>query len=501
MTPTLRRAGLLALAVALLQGCGGDDPAPPPVATETRPHDARTFTINEAALRATLSTTEAAQLGGNGAFVALAGLDTRRWVGVHRGASYQVEVPANWNGTLVMYAHGFRGNGAALTVNPPPIRRWLVENGYAWAASSYSRNFYDVRAGVEDTNALAAAFNDIAQANGLPLPPPSRYYIHGHSLGGHVTAAAVDAEAMETAATRIRYAGAVPMCGVMADMELFDMFAAYQAAVQQLGGQPIVSWPVTSWAQIEPQLRARFFSNFPSGSTPAVLTPEGLVLREVVKNLTGGARPGFEVGFGLPATGGGFTSTVWGTFGSDGTITGILNRNGVDTRAFTYRIDADPAASAALNAQVFRVAAAPDANALRPDGVRWVPRANARISVPVVSLHTLGDSYVPWSMQQTYRRRADAAGTSQWLVQRAIRGPAHCDFTLQEQIDAFDAMAQWERTGRRPQGDVILDPVATADPNFGCRFSRTPTADDSAAVRGLRALLPACPPGTASPNF
>ena len=29
-----------------------------------------------------------------------------RWAGVHKGAAYMVEVPANWNGKLVMFAHG-----------------------------------------------------------------------------------------------------------------------------------------------------------------------------------------------------------------------------------------------------------------------------------------------------------------------------------------------------------------------------------------------------------
>ena len=77
------------------------------------------------------------------------------------GASYRIEVPAIWNGRLVMYAHGYRGEGSELTVGNPSIRQWLLDNGYAWAASSYSTNFYDVRTGVEDTNELALAFTDI----------------------------------------------------------------------------------------------------------------------------------------------------------------------------------------------------------------------------------------------------------------------------------------------------------------------------------------------------
>ena len=78
---------------------------------------------------------------------------TSRWAGMLGGAQYHVEVPANWNGKLVMYAHGYAGESNVLQVNNPSIRRHLIQNGYAWAASSYSKNFYDVRAGVEDTNA------------------------------------------------------------------------------------------------------------------------------------------------------------------------------------------------------------------------------------------------------------------------------------------------------------------------------------------------------------
>ncbi len=111
------------------------------------------------------------------------------------GSGYRIEVPKTWNGMLVMYAHGYAGTGASLTVTTPSgLRRFLIENGYAWAASSYDKNYYDVRSGVEETNALALAFNNIAAANGRPLTPPSKIYITGHSLGGHVAAAAIEDE-------------------------------------------------------------------------------------------------------------------------------------------------------------------------------------------------------------------------------------------------------------------------------------------------------------------
>lgn len=495
MTMGTRLAGAWALiASATLYACGGggnddtsstsDGGAAAVLSPQARVHDTRAFVVDEAAVKATLTTSESAALKGNGSFLPLAGADTDRWAGVLAGSGYQIEVPRNWNGMLVMYAHGYRGEHRELTVAPPSIRKYLADNGYAWAASSYSKNSYDVRAGIEDTNALALGFTMIAAQNGRTLAAPRKVYIIGHSMGGHVAAAAVDQENIEAASHKVNYNGAVPMCGVVGDTELFNYLAAYQIAAQQLAGQPATTWPVPNYADIDPRIRNELFLTFPS-----VPRPQGERLRQIVENLTGGNRPLFATAFALPSSSGGTTPTAWSTFGSDGTVNGILNKNVLDTRNIAYQFDTNPALSAEeqqFNATVFRVAADPDANPPRSDGLRWIPKTNARIGVPVVTIHTVGDMYVPFSMEQIYRRRADALGTSQFLVQRAIRGVSHCDFTLAEQEDAFDAMAKWEQNGVKPQGDDVLTAATLASLTYGCRFSRTPRSDDSAGIRTLR---------------
>jgi pimeloyl-ACP methyl ester carboxylesterase len=480
------------LAALALSACGGSDDnnnsgTPTVAAAEAaRPQDARTFTPVQPTLNAM---TNAAGTP--------AAPDTDRWVGVNKGASYAIEVPKNWNGMLVMYAHGYAGTGANLTAAPPAIRRHLISQGYAWAASSYSKNYYDVRAGVEDTNALALAFNDIAKTNGRTLAAPSKTYIIGVSMGGHIAGAAVDEENIATATNKVRYSGAVPMCGVLGDTELFDYFTAYQLAAQKEAGFPATSWPVANWAEIQPQVQGKLFSSFPTTATPtaaAVPTAQGQQLKTIVQNLTGGARPLFDVGYAGP-----LQSTVWGTFGSDGTITGILNERVVSTVNTVYQLDNNPAVSAAEQAytdSTLRVTPVTDANRLRTDGLRWVPKTNALISVPVVTIHTLGDLYVPFSMEQIYKRRADKLGTSNLLVQRAIRGVSHCDFTFNEQAAAFDAMINWEQKGVKPAGDDVLTPATVADPKYGCKFTDNNfTQDDSAAVQTVRrntAIIPSC---------
>ena len=73
-----------------------DDPSPPP----PRPHDTRTFFVPD----------------GQPTFTAFAGAVAYYGVrdGIQGEAAYRIEVPDNWNGVLVMYAHGFRGNGAVV---------------------------------------------------------------------------------------------------------------------------------------------------------------------------------------------------------------------------------------------------------------------------------------------------------------------------------------------------------------------------------------------------
>lgn len=473
-------------AILLVTACGGDNDEPV-VSGEMRAQDKRTFAV---APWTTAAAYPDYQAGADGkpSFTPLSGYEnTHRWAGELSGSAYRVEVPANWNGELVMYAHGYRGTGAALTVGNPSIRRYLLEKGYAWAASSYSKNYYDVRAGVEDTNALALAFNTIAAANGRPLAAPSKIFITGHSMGGHIAAAAVEDETRDRANNKVRYAGAAPMCGVTGDVELFDTFAAMQVSAQAVAGVP--ASPLADWASVASQVNGALWSSFPSAATPTAMpTPTALgeSYVSIVKNLTGGERPLFMLGL---QRGGSFPSS-YGTFGSDGTINGILGKPGVDTTRYVYTVDGNPTLSASINGSVQKIKADPTANALRADGLRWIPKVNGEFSVPVVAIHTLGDLFVPFHMMQIYRQRAEAKGNGARLVTRAVRGISHCDFSVAEQAEAFDALVQWEKGGPKPAGDDILTKATVAAPTFGCAFTRPAVAGtDSASTVALRGLI------------
>ncbi len=479
-TRSPQTAYLTAIAMAaMLAACGGDD-APAPIGPEeTRPQDTRIFTPAP-------DTT----------FTALAGstVAADRWTGVLNGAAYRIEVPANWNGRLVMWAHGYRGTGPNLTVDNPIMRRYLLDNGYAWAASSYSKNYYDVRAGVEDTNALALNFTKIAAEKGRVLAAPTKTFITGVSMGGHITAAAIEAETLANATNKVRYNGAVPMCGVLGDNELFNYFAGYQVAAQQLANVPLTKFPLsaTEFAAIAPNVQSALWSTFPT-----VSNAQGDKLKNVVMNLSGGARPFYAEGWSNASNQG----NIWASLGGDGTINGILNANILDTTQLFYKVDASSASNTAVdtafNAAAFKITPTADANRLRRDGLRWIPISPGDVNIPIVSIHTLGDLFVPFKMEQVYASRLKAKGNDKWLVQRAVRDVGHCAFTAAEAITAFDDMIKWEAGGAKPAGDDVLTPATLASPTYGCTFTKnTPSAEDYTppAVRaGFQANYPACP--------
>jgi len=390
---------------------------------------------------------------------------TNMW-GVHSGAAYLIEVPDNWNGDLVLYAHGFRGAGPDLTVDPPRIRAHLIANGYAWASSSYRANNYMPAVGAQDTHRLAKRFGSL-------VGKPNRVFLTGDSMGGHVIGYALEQWPND-------FHGATPRCGVMGDSELFDYFQDSYLTSQTLAyGAAEVPTPNGYVPDGANATKAALGPVY-----PFVLNAEGERFKSIIKNLTGGERPTFEEGWKFSFFGGNFVI--------DNGATG----DGRDNIGTTYRFDA---ANGPLtpeeqdfNEMIVRIEADPRFRRSNGNGTFAGTRAlvnspqiNGTFGVPVLTLHTIGELFVPFHMQQIYARRAAANGNSGLLVQRAIRDVFHCNFTQEEMTRAFDDMVEWVDTGARPGGDDILNPEVVADPAFGCDYTE--------GFSGARGFLPACP--------
>jgi len=438
------------------------------------PQDSREFFVDESKLP----------------FDAVPGLPSERFWGVLEGAGYRIEVPENWNGSLVVYTHGFRGNGAELTVDNPPLRLHFLANGYAWLASSYSKNFYDVRSGVESTNELVRYFE-------RNIGRPDRTYITGFSMGGHVIGAAIEqfpnvdcppgrfsrlcerlVVVLGKLSGGVAYDGAAPFCGVMGDTALFDYFGDFSYGAETLAGVASEFPPPADFTEriFLPTIGALYQNPealLGPNASSAVLNDQGEKLRSLTTQISGGPRPLADVAFPF------FQQLLFSFSGADGTVDGVVSGNLYDNTDRVFQLDADAALTpeeAAFNQEILRIAREEGVNPPAGLRVRRIPVMTGRLDVPVVSTHTTGDLFVPFSMEQIYAEKAAARGRSHNLVSRATRAIGHCEFSAEELISSFDDMVSWAETGVRPEGDDILDPAVVSDPLFGCNFSEGTTA-------------------------
>lgn len=392
------------------------------------------------------------------------------YTGIVDGASYRIEKPRHWNGELVIYAHGYRGQGTVLTVDSSPLRQHLVDRGFAWAASSYQTNGYDVGQGVRDSHALIDVFRQRTGHRARDV------YMTGASMGGHVTAVAIEHYPRS-------FVAAMPVCGVLGDAELFDYFLDANVTAAALTHTPI-TFPLQPTPDYLQVYGAQALSELPKLGTgfgtggPVTLTSLGQEWSNVVERRTGGDRPGFSAAFAfwnaIPAIPPLDTVPfLFGVYpGLSGGTENIATGNVTSNRFTVYQEDNSPflnRSERALNANVLRVSR----TALPSRDLSGVPLVAGRPNIPVLSMHDIGDLFVPISMEQVYAKRAIAQGRGKLFVSRAIRGVNHCDFTPSELAHGFDDLVKWVRTGHRPAGDDILNPAAVAKPTFGCRFTES----------------------------
>jgi len=380
------------------------------------------------------------------------------YFGEHAKAGYQIEVPDDWNGSLVLWAHGYAGEGPALVVQQPPIRDHLLANGFAWAASSYRSNSYVPGTGAKDTHRLIGLFNGL-------VGRADRVYISGFSMGGHVTGLAIEQWPQS-------FVGALPMCGVMGDSELFDYFQdAYLVGESLIGNNPpeVPSPPDYGFNGANAVFLG--LSDLPGGLFPGSLNSAGETYKGIIKNLTGGDRPTFEESFVAGPNG-----ALFVLFGVSGT------GNGRENLETIYQFDNDPSLSPEeedFNSLIIRLAADPQYR--RRDGLGSLPGSrgngdsppiNGDISVPVLSMHTIGELFVPFHMQQIYARRVASQGKGDLLVHRSIRDVRHCGFTYLEMTEAFDDLVTWVESGVKAGGDSVLDPVTVSADDYGCSYTQ-----------------------------
>lgn len=388
---------------------------------------------------------------GDPAFEALGG--AKAYFGKYEGGIYRVEIPDQWNGELVLYAHGYvpnsGANGSNLRVGNDPIREHLITNGFAWAASSYHCNGYVPGQGLLDTMALVEVF---IKANAGRAA--QRTYLTGTSMGGHVTLLGM--QEFPTA-----FAGGLAMCP--AGSELFDYFAAVSAAAEVITG--------VQFSRDTLQQDAARMGDI-LGKAPAY-TDKGRALASVEIQLSGGPRPFAAEGLASRFIQNATTShTALVGFDSPG------NRALTNTHV-RYAIEPGFGVTAdELNARARRKWADPDMR--NPNGpYEEVVPFDGRIERPLLTMHGTGDLFVPVFIERGLKKAVVASGNDRLLAQRLYRIGGHCQFSQPEMIKAFDDLMTWVHTGTKPDGDDVDGDLSDA----GRTFTEPLRANDPGGIR------------------
>ncbi|HET8922360.1 MAG TPA: hypothetical protein VFN26_05110 [Candidatus Acidoferrum sp.] len=359
------------------------------------------------------------------------------------GSLFEFDVPANWNGGLVVYAHGIFDPQAALVLPSQDLNSdfrfvlpELLNRRYAVASASWSINGYAAMDGVERTHQLSGLFVS-------RVAPPNRTLLMGKSLGSLVLTKLVEkypGQYNGALATCGPLGGGTPEVKYMADERiLFDFFfpgvlqgdAFHTPTVDFSPGSPafnqVLAALIAGFADFRTQ---QFFATANLQVNP--FDPPAEIPTEIVIS-------------GL--TGAGFSAR----FTND-----LLNHTHghipYDNTGVVYSGSAN---DAALNAGVERFTSSPDA--VQYLETNYDP--TGQLELPFLTLHTVADPEVPFFHEALYAAKVAAAGASDRLVQRTVKRYGHCNFKVAEIMNSFDALATWvANPSQKPSGGDVTIP-------------------------------------------
>jgi pimeloyl-ACP methyl ester carboxylesterase len=377
------------------------------------------------------------------------------------GAAWKATVPVNWNGTLLLWSHGYAATMPAAEDAPSRHRDALLAAGYALAGSSYADGGWALESAVPDQLATIDAFT-------ARYGKPKRVIAWGMSMGGLVTSALVEHAPRRVdggLAMCASIGGAVGMMNMALDgAYAFRTLLAPQSDIRVTGvdddrinGRRVAE--TLGAAQQTPAGRARValaavLAGLPGWTTPGgprpAATDYAAQQAEMAKT--------FTMGVFLPRVdqerrgGGGFS---WNT-GVDYRRQLALSGRAAMVRALYHdagiALDAD---LATLNAGQ-RIAAVP--RAVKYMTAHYTP--NGRPLVPTLAVQNIGDGLTSPSLQQAYiaaaAKRAPGRVAGLWLA-----GAGHCAFDTPTVLASLRHLAARLDSGRwpaRPAGFVDYTP-------------------------------------------
>jgi hypothetical protein len=392
------------------------------------------------------------------------------------GATYLIEVPANWNGTLFLYSHGYVVPGSAnpaQDVGDPFTRFFMLSSGYALAGSSYATTGWAIHEALHDQIDVLEKFERV-------FKHPKRTIAWGHSLGGIITAGLIQRNLR-------RFDAALPMCGVLSGgvatwNTALDSEFAFKTLLAPGSGLEVVNISnplanldlaedVLALAQGTAQGRARIALAGALGDLPGWFTP--LSPEPAATDFAGQEMNQFlweqQVDFPfvfafraeLEARAQGNVS--WNT---EVDYRRQLDRSiGRDQVRALYQV-----AGLDLDADLRTLNDAARISA-DPEAVHYLERNiifDGEIHIPVLTLHTKGDGLVVVENESAYKKVVDEAGNGEFLRRTFVDRAGHCAFTPAETIAAVQTLVNRLDTGRWHDVDAsdLNNAAAALGPGF-----------------------------------
>lgn len=370
------------------------------------------------------------------------------------GVKYRVEVPSNWNGTLLLYSHGYYPYPSA----PPETLlanrlydtpEWLLRNGFALAASDFE-GLYGLA--IEPALRDQIALLDWFEAN---VGKPRRTIATGTSMGGGIAAQLAERNPG-------RFAGVLAMCGeydpqgtwnnalditftvktLLAEGQDIDLVKARDPAASSEALKNAVLG-----AQNDDKGRARIALAAAFGNIPGWYSPHEPEPADKIADQAKWIYGAYIWGMGPQ---GGREDLERRAGGNPSFNTGVDYRRLLSKSFLRDEVKkAYEAAGLNLDEDLDKLAKAPR---IAPD-----PRAMAymyrytvpsgRMPVPIVTLHSTGDGGAVADQVRWYAEEVDRPDRIRQLY--VSRG-GHCGFSAAEELTALKTLLHKVDTGRWP---------------------------------------------------
>jgi pimeloyl-ACP methyl ester carboxylesterase len=341
------------------------------------------------------------------------------------GALYRLVRPANWNGSLVVYAHGFVSPDQPVAFTPDALQviSLLAQQGFGVAVSSFSENGWVIKDGTQRTHQLLGLFTS-------KFDRPTTVYVSGASMGGLI--------AVKLAETYPgTYAGALVACGATGGTQRLADYYAHTRALFDF-----------------------FYPNVLPGSAadlPAGTDITQQIVLPAIAAMTANPLPAFQIA-AIDQT-----PVPFATLAElvESIVSAITGNAGflLQSRTLTHRHPAFGNQSTAyssatlpalllqaINAGVERFDASP--SGLQAFDHNYDPSGDLRL--PMLMLSDARDPVVPGFNQTSYAAAVAANGAADLLVQRQVPVFGHCVFTPAELVFAFSDLVRWVQFGIKP---------------------------------------------------